>query len=149
MRAKIKTESSAVSRSKWVSRAGLRLDDISYTSCVTVSAGLERRPICTVFGACWNSWVSASISFESVAENISVCRFRGRGLHNPPNLREEAHVEHPVRLVQHQEFHAREIRVARPDIQEPARRGDDQVHPGAQRLDLRPLPDTRRKPWPS
>ena len=77
VREKTSTLSIFSSCKRCTSRAGFRWPEISYTNCVTVSAGFERRPICTVFGCCWNSCVSASISFESVAENMRVCRFTG------------------------------------------------------------------------
>ena len=55
------------------------------------------------------------------------------------DIREKAHVEHPVGLVQHQMLEPGELRVGRPEVvQEPAGRADDDIHPAAERVLLRP-----------
>src|SRR5690606_33720222 len=55
----------------------------------------------------------------------------------------EAHVEHPVRLVEHEDLDAREVEAAAVEVVEQAAgRGDDDVHAAPERLELRPDPDT-------
>ena len=61
----------------------------------------------------------------------------GHGVEQALQLFGESHVEHLVRLVQHDRRKARQVeRAARQVIQGPARRGDDHVHAPAQRADL-------------
>ncbi len=63
-----------------------------------------------------------------VAENSSVCRWRGTFGHDPPQVVDEAHVEHPVGLVEDQHFHVRQIHEALlHQVQQPAGRGDQDV----------------------
>jgi len=69
-------------------------------------------PICTIFGVLWNSCVSASISFDSVALNSSVWRFFGSALHDAANVRQEAHVQHAIRLAEHEVLQLGEVRRA-------------------------------------
>ena len=78
MRTKMSTMFMVGSLSRCPSSATFRERGTSYAHCVTVSAGFERRPICTNLGACWNSCVSPSISRDSVAEKSNVCRCFGR-----------------------------------------------------------------------
>ena len=63
-----------------------------------------------------------------VAEKSSVCRCLGQPLQDPGELGLEAHVEHPVGLVEHQ--HLDVVELGRPLLQvvdQPARRGDDHL----------------------
>jgi hypothetical protein len=54
-----------------------------------------------------------------------------------PDVGHEAHVEHAVGFVEHQNFHARQIdRFLLHVIEEPAGRGNEDFDPAAQRLDL-------------
>ena len=89
-------------------------------------------------------------ALEFVRQRFDLARERGREhqrlallrqrFHDPPDRREEAHVEHAVRFIEDEKFEPGEIRVALPhQIDQPARRRDDQFDPGAQRLDLRTL----------
>ncbi len=51
---------------------------------------------------------------------------------------QEAHVEHPVRLVKDEDLHLAEVRDLLPDqVEQPARGRDQDLDPTAQRLDLR------------
>ena len=55
---------------------------------------------------------------------------------------EKAHVEHAIRLVQHQKLEARQLRIRRPEmIEQPAGRGDDDVDAAAEGMFLRAHPD--------
>ena len=66
---------------------------------------------------------------------------RQRGQH-AADVADEAHVEHAVRLVEHQVAHLGEVDRALVDVvEQAARRGDDDVHALAQRVDLRPRAD--------
>ena len=77
-----------------------------------------------------------------VAENSSVCRSRGQLRDDLPHVVDEAHVEHPVGLVEHEDFDAGEVERAAPDVvEQAARRGDDDVDAALERLELRPHPD--------
>jgi len=107
VRAKISTESSAASRSRCIRSAGFKLDDTSYTSCVTsprdsrgVRSARSRRVL--------KLMRERLDFFESDAENISVCRFFGRP-HDPADLREEAHIEHAVGFIEDQELDAEKL----------------------------------------
>ena len=61
---------------------------------------------------------------------------------DPPDLRQETHVQHPVRLVQHQMLDVPQPRVARAHvIHQPAGRRDDDVDAAAERVFLRPHAD--------
>ena len=57
-----------------------------------------------------NCAAMALTSRGQVAENMSVWRCAGMRAHNLPDLRLEAHVQHAVRLVQHQVGHLRHKR---------------------------------------
>ena len=58
------------------------------------------------------------------------------------DVADEPHVEHPVRLVEHEMAHLREVDGALGEvIEQPARCGDDDVHPLAERIDLRARAD--------
>src|SRR4029079_18381631 len=64
-------------------------------------------------------------------------------LEDATNVGQEPHVEHAVRLVEDQYFEARETSVGLPEVvQQTAGRGDEHVHPAAERLLLRPVADT-------
>ena len=68
---------------------------------------------------------------------------RRGGLHQPPHDRQEAEVGHVVGLVEHADLDIAQVAVPLLDeVLEPARTGHDDVHPVAQRLDLRVLPGT-------
>ena len=62
----------------------------------------------------------------------------GRELQNALDVRQEAQVEHLVRLVKDEGAHVAQAQVTLPDqVEQPAGRADDDVDAGAQRLDLR------------
>ena len=62
---------------------------------------------------------------------------RREQLEDPPDVRQEAHVQHPVRLVEHEDLDLAEIDRPLPDVvEQPARRRDEDLDAGAQRLDL-------------
>ena len=59
-----------------------------------------------------------------------------------PHVAHEAHVEHAVGLVEHQDRYLVEPQVFLADeVEKPARRGDDDIGPPSQRIDLRVLAD--------
>ena len=59
-----------------------------------------------------------------------------------PDVRQEAHVEHAVRLVEDQELDPRQLRVRLAEvIEQAARRGNDHVDAGAEGVLLRPHAD--------
>ena len=61
------------------------------------------------------------------------------------NVREETHVEHPVRLVEDQVLDPSEFGVGLSEmIEEPTRRGHDHVHPAPESMLLRPHPDAAK-----
>jgi len=56
---------------------------------------------------------------------------------NAPDRRDEAHIQHPVGFVQHQNFDAGQVHVSLADvIQQSAGRGDQQIHPAPQGIAL-------------
>ena len=57
---------------------------------------------------------------------------------DPSDIRQKAHVEHPVRFVEDKDFQARKVdRFLVKVIEQPAGTGDDDIDAGAQFLDLR------------
>ena len=101
------TDSSAASFSRCTSAGTLPPVETSTTYCVTASAGVERAPISTSTGVFSTSFATASISFDIVAENSSVCRVGRRLRDDAADRRQEAHVEHAVGFVEHQHLAAR------------------------------------------
>ena len=64
--------------------------------------------------------------------------FLRQRFHDLPDRRKKAHVEHPVGFIEHEKFDPGKIRVALShQIEQPTRRGDDEIDAGAERLDLR------------
>ena len=83
-----------------------------------------------------------SISGESVAEKSSVWRLRGSCFHDAADVGEEAHVEHAVGFVEHEELEAGPVAVTLlHEVEQAARAGDDELDVLAQRLDLRAFAD--------
>ena len=73
-------------------------------------------------GLCSISRVSATIGAGMVALKNSVCRLGGQVAQDPADVGQEAHVEHPVGLVEHQVLDAGELRVGRAEVvEQPAR----------------------------
>ena len=63
---------------------------------------------------------------------------RGQLPQHPADVRQEAHVEHAVGLVEHEDLEPGEARVGEAQvIEQPARRGDDHVDAAAERVLLR------------
>jgi hypothetical protein len=76
-----------------------------------------------------------------VAENISVCRRRGSAVITA-NIVDEAHIQHPVGLIEYEHLNAAEREQALPQqVEQAAGRGDEDIHTAAQRLHLRILAD--------
>ena len=62
----------------------------------------------------------------------------GQQVQDPADVGHEAHVQHPVRLVEDEDLHLGQVRGALADeVQEAARRGDEDLDAGEQLLDLR------------
>ena len=80
---------------------------------------------------------SSAMARGMVAENISVCRSRRQLGDDLADVVDKAHVEHPVGLVEHETFDLAEAeRIASDEIEQPARRGDENVHTVKQRANL-------------
>ena len=63
-----------------------------------------------------------------------------QGFHDLPDRREETHVEHPVRFIEHEKINPGKIRVALAhQVNQTTRRRHHQLDARAQRLDLRPF----------
>ena len=61
------------------------------------------------------------------------------GLDDPLNIRQEAHVEHAVRLIQHQDLYLAQFQHALVvEVEQATGAGDQYLRPVAQGLDLRP-----------
>jgi hypothetical protein len=64
-----------------------------------------------------------------VAENSSVCRFRGQKFHDPVQRVNEAEVEHPVGFIEDQDVHMRQSKGLTVDqIEQAPGGGDENVH---------------------
>ena len=76
----------------------------------------------------------------SVAENSSVCRCSRDLLHDPPQIVDKAHVEHPIGLVEDQHLDVRQVHVALlHQVQQSARGGNQHVYALVQGPHLRRL----------
>ena len=84
----------------------------------------------------------AAISGGMVAEKNSDWRCRGSACDHPAHVVDEAHVEHPVGLVEDEHLEPLEADVALAhQVEQPAGRGDEDVDAARHRLDLRVLAD--------
>ena len=78
------------------------------------------------------------MAWGMVAENIKVCRSRRKFGDDFADVLDEAHVEHAVGFVEHEKLDvAKAERIALHEIEQPARRGDQDVDAVEQRTDLR------------
>ena len=90
-------------------------------------AGSSRRPS-----------ASRRISSENVAENSRFWRLRRQEREDLADVADEAHVEHPVGLVEDEDLDPRQVDGPLADVvEQAARRRDDDLGTGAQRADLR------------
>ena len=93
-----------------------------------------RWPTCTYFGSRTISSANRTTSSGIVAEKSSVWRTRGQRRDDAPDVGPEAHVHHAVGFVEHEQLDAAEVGVLLPHvIDQPARRGDDDVDAGLER----------------
>ncbi len=77
------------------------------------------------------------MSSENVAENSSVCWRDGRSFEDPLDVGHEAHVQHAVGLVEHEDLDLAEVcRALADEVEEAAGRRDEDLDAGAQLLDL-------------
>ena len=84
------------------------------------------------------SFVSVRISLGIVALKNSVWRDGRQVTHHLADVRQEAHVEHPVGFVEHQDLELVELAVGRLQVfEQAARRRDDDVDAAAERVLLR------------
>ena len=105
-------------------------------------AGAACRCIWIVTGLRSISAVSAAIGGGIVALKKSVCRRRRQVREDAPDVGQEPHVEHTVRLVEHEVLEVLSFASSRAHvIEQPARRGDDDVDAAAERVLLRPHAD--------
>ncbi len=71
------------------------------------------------------------MSSEKVAENSSVWRAAGEQVEDPADVGHEAHVEHPVRLVEDEDLDLAEVgRALADEVEEAAGRGDEDLDAG-------------------
>ena len=87
----------------------------------------------------WRMWVraSATIAAGMVAENSIVCRVSGVLLISLIDVGQEAEVEHLVGLVEHERVDVGEVEgAAVGEVDQPARRTDDDVDAGLERVEL-------------
>ena len=92
----------------------------------------------------WRMWTRASdtIAAGMVAENSIVWRVSGVLPDQLDDVGQEAEVEHLVRLVEHQRVDVGEVeRAAVGEVDQPARRTDDDVDAGLERVELRVVAD--------
>ena len=81
---------------------------------------------------------SRRISSENVAENSRFWRLRRQDREDLADVADEAHVEHPVGLVEDEDLDPRQVDGPLADVvEQAARRRDDDLGAGAQRADLR------------
>ena len=96
----------------------------------------------TVTGFFSISRESCAIGGGIVAEKKSVWRRSGKVLQDAADVGQEAHVEHPVGLVEDEDLEPGELRVGEAEVvEEAAGRRDDDVHAAPERVLLRAHPD--------
>ena len=113
--------------------------DTGYTACVMPTAGAAWRAQVDGRGVCRASRASrVTIGAGIVALKNSVWRLRRHVLEHAPDVGQEAHVEHAVGFVEHEELEAGQLGVGRPEVVEeaPGRRDHD-VDPAPERVLLR------------
>ena len=72
-----------------------------------------------------------------------VLALRRKQREDAPDIVDEAHVEHAVAFIQHQDLHLAQVdRLLLHMVEQPARRSDQDVYSAAQRIDLRLHADT-------
>ncbi len=125
-------------RSTW----RLSLRSTCSTDCSTRSAGVATGATATRTGSRSRRLASASIARGIVAEKSSVCRSRGVRRAMRRTVCDEAHVEHAVGLVEDDDLDVAQIDAALlHQVEQPARRRDEDVHAARERRALRPLAD--------
>ena len=97
-----------------------------------------RRATSTVTGSFRNEPASLRISSGKVAEKSRFCRLRRQQREDAADVVDEAHVEHAVGLVEHEDLDLAQVDGLLLHVVEQAPgRGDEDVDAAAQRLDLR------------
>ncbi len=109
-----------------------------WTTWVTSSVGVLRGVTWTEAGSVRRPSASRRISSEKVAEKSRFWRLRRQEREDLADVADEAHVEHPVGLVEDEDLDPRQVDRPLADVvEQPAGRGDDDLGTGAQRADLR------------
>ena len=88
--------------------------------------GVDRRVTSTNTGARAVRCMSASISSGIVAEKNRFWRLRRQRRENAANIGQEAHIEHPVGLVEHDDLDVAEACLLATEVVEQPTRGRDQ-----------------------
>ena len=137
VRVKTSVRVQGVSRSQWVSSCSFCFWSTKNTDCRIASTVTVAGATRTSTGSVSHWSASVRMSGASVAENSSVCRCRGTFCDDPPQIVDKAHVEHPIGLVEDQHLDVRQVHVALlHQVQQPARRGDQDIHAVVQGADL-------------
>ena len=123
---------------RWLSSSRLRSRSTMWTTWVTSSVGVLRGVTWTWAGSFSRSPASRRISSEKVAENSRFWRRVRQDREDLADVADEAHVEHPVGLVEDEDLDPRQVdRPLAEVVEQPAGRRDDDLGAGAQRADLR------------
>ena len=116
----------------------LRPASTGCTTWLTSSEGALRRATSTTAGSLRKECASSRISCVNVAENSRFCRCFGSSARDAPDVADEAHVEHAVRLVQHQDLDAAQVHcLLLHVVEQPTRRGNQNLDPALERSHLR------------
>ena len=109
-----------------------------YTACSIFSAAALRSPTSTLTGERSSLFASARMSSGNVAENNRFCRLLRQQRDDAANVGQEAHVEHAVGFVEHEDLDVPEIDGALLRmIEQPARCGDENIDAASKLRDLR------------
>ena len=120
-----------------------------YAVWVMPVAGAAGRSTAMVTGSRRISRASATIGAGIVAEKRRVWRRAGSCRSTSTDVRQKAHVEHAVRLVEHQHLHAGQAAVGLTQVvQQATRRGHEDVDPAVERLLLGDVARPRRRRRP-
>ena len=96
-----------------------------------------RRATSTTTGSVRKECASSRISWVNVAENSRFCRSLRQQGQNAADVADEAHVEHAIRLVQHQDLDAAQVDgLLLHVIEQTTRRGDQDLDAAPERRHL-------------
>ena len=123
---------------RWLSSSRLRSRSTMWTTCVTSSVGVLRGVTWTEAGSCEQPVGEAPDLIGERRREEQVLAARRQDREDLADVADEAHVEHPVGLVEDEDLDPRQVDGALAEmVEQPAGRRDDDLGAAAQGADLR------------